>query len=1028
MFSEILLLNVVLLLVIGNLVNGGRRDWTIEKSSSFWYEQARLSIEEGLKRRENTGIAKNVILFLGDGMGVSTVTGGRIRKGQTNGQLGEDFLTEMEQFTHLGLAKTYNIDHQTPDSAATATAFLCGVKAQLGTVGVDGRAKRSNCSSSIGTNVTSILDWAQKAGKKVGIVSTARITHATPAAAYAHVPERDWESYNTKIFGIRQSQEGCLDIAHQLVLRSPPIDLLFGGGRRHFYPNTKSDIENSTLNGSRTDNRSLIDEFWRGRFIWNKTEMNKIILGTQTPLMGLFEYDHMYYETDRKATRNDKPSLSQMTKFAIEHFLNMKQNGFFLLIEGGRIDHGHHETKARYALDEFVEFDNTIGQTKEILKEKGLLNDTLMIVTADHSHVFTIGAYSSRGSNILGFGSLESRNVSDIDKLPVNIIAYGNGPNFPSPRNATYLSSLDLNSTNYLSPTALPLKDETHGAEDVPIYAHGPWSHLFIGTMEQHTIAHKMAYAACWGPYTDRNGCQILTKSTTTSSTTTSSTTIVPKSNGFNSFKNISVPITILQLFISSSSSSSSFYSLDMITSINIDKNYFYLKKLDQQLFELILLKTFDYEFIQNIYLDFILNKQNLTKKSIEIIIENINDCQPFFNQTNYFFHIQENNQIPFLIYTFQAFDYDYLNQFIYQIQTSDENIFSINSTSGDFWILKSFDREIKSNYSLFICVFDGIYQTCSSIYLNILDENDNICKFNSSSITLTINENLPLNTNLIQIQAYDPDYKQNGTLQYKLSPKTSYLNINLTTGLIQTTINSFDYELIQTYSSLIIACDNINSLPSLCCYLKLYINIIDINDNLPYLIYPSSINNIFIINYTNKTMPRLKAFDNDIDLKNRFISYSIIGGTLNSSINIDYLSGQLYLLSTSILPLYGTLIISLSSQINIQLTILIHDNQTDPQKFLMSIQQYSYSSQLFYFISFISIIIIIFFLIIIFLTFYFFKQKQKQKHDDDPLMNTPSTTTLSTRSILTTTINNKKIYDTYYSFGDSVTPDIIHV
>ncbi|CAF3250398.1 unnamed protein product, partial [Rotaria sp. Silwood2] len=209
---------------------------------------------------------------------------------------------------------------------------------------------------------------------------------------------------------------------------------------------------------------------------------------------------------------------------------------------------------------------------------------------------------------------------------------------------------------------------------------------------------------------------------------------------------------------------------------------------------------------------------------------------------------------------------------------------------------------------------------------------------------------------------------------------------------------------------------------------LKLYINMNDINDNLPYLIYPSSINDIFIIDYTNKTMPRLKAFDNDIDLKNRFISYSIIGGSLNSSITIDYLSGQLYLLSTSKLPLYGTLIISLSSQTNIQLTIFIHDNQTDPQKFLISIQQYSFSSQLFYFISFISITIIIFFLITIFLSFYFFeqKQKQKQKHDDDPLMNTPSTTTLSARSILTTT--NKKIYDTYYSFGDSVTPDIIHV
>jgi len=99
----ILLSNVLLLI----LVNAGRLDWSVEKNAPFWNDQARLSIEELLQRRDNTRIAKNVILFLGDGMGVTTVTAGRIRKGQVNGQLGEDFLTEMEQLHHLGLAKTY---------------------------------------------------------------------------------------------------------------------------------------------------------------------------------------------------------------------------------------------------------------------------------------------------------------------------------------------------------------------------------------------------------------------------------------------------------------------------------------------------------------------------------------------------------------------------------------------------------------------------------------------------------------------------------------------------------------------------------------------------------------------------------------------------------------------------------------------------------------------------------------------------------------------------------------------------------
>ena len=93
--------------MINNRIDGGRTSWAIEKNAQFWNDEGRKSIEDALKRRENTRIAKNVIMFLGDGMGVTTVTAGRIRKGQVNGQLGEDFLTEMEQFPHLGLAKTY---------------------------------------------------------------------------------------------------------------------------------------------------------------------------------------------------------------------------------------------------------------------------------------------------------------------------------------------------------------------------------------------------------------------------------------------------------------------------------------------------------------------------------------------------------------------------------------------------------------------------------------------------------------------------------------------------------------------------------------------------------------------------------------------------------------------------------------------------------------------------------------------------------------------------------------------------------
>ncbi len=356
----------------------------------------------------------------------------------------------------------------------------------------------------------------------------------------------------------------------------------------------------------------------------------------------------------------------------------------------------------------------------------------------------------------------------------------------------------------------------------------------------------------------------------------------------------------------------------------------------------------------------------------------------------------------------------------------NEEKIFSINSTNGELWILKSFDREIKSNYSLLICAFDQIYRSCSKIILEILDENDNICKFNSTLIKLNINENLLSNTNLIQIQSFDPDYKQNGTIFYKFYSKTSYLNINSTNGLIQTTIHSFDYEFIQNYSIIIIGCDNFYSFPSFCCSIKLIINIIDLNDNSPFLIYPKSIKDLFIINYTNKIMPQLKAFDNDIF--NPIIFFQIIGGSLNSSLTIDYYSGQLNLLSSSssLLPIYGSLFISISSQTFIQLNILIHDNQTNPQVFLRSIQQSSsfIYSTLFYFIS---ISFLFLFLLFLLLTFYFIKQKFKHHHNQS-LINTPSsTTTLSNKSLSIS--NNKKIYDTYYSFGDSLlSPQPIHL
>jgi alkaline phosphatase len=179
--------------------------------------------------------------------------------------------------------------------------------------------------------------------------------------------------------------------------------------------------EFSTFSREGYDTRSFgaVEAFYSQ--IINHLSMNigpEISFGSPKPILGLFAYDHLRYETDRIATENDEPSLTEMTKFALEYFVKINQ-GFFFLIESGRIDHAYHGTRPKYALDEYVEFDNSIGVTKQFLKEKNLLDDTLLVVTADHSHVFTFGAYSSRGSNIFGFRSLEKSNISDVDGLTI---------------------------------------------------------------------------------------------------------------------------------------------------------------------------------------------------------------------------------------------------------------------------------------------------------------------------------------------------------------------------------------------------------------------------------------------------------------------------------------------------------------------------------------------------------------------------------------------------------------------------------
>lgn len=471
-----------------------------EKEPTFWQESAKARILQRMKQVENTNVAKNLILFIGDGLGPTTVTAARILRGQLNERPGEETVLAFEEFPNVALSKTYNVDRQTPDSAGTATAMLSGVKTNYFLVGLDARAQAGDCLSAQGKEVNTLLDWAQDAGKRTGVVTTARITHATPAAAYAHSADRYWEGD----VDTQNIEGGCRDIAQQLVDDNKNINVLLGGGRRYMLPNTTADPETKTVDKNhRLDGRNLIQEWEddkkaRGltyKYVWNKEDFDKVDSRYTDYLLGLFEPNHMQYELDRDTSDNGEPSLAEMTRKAIDILSKENSLGYFLLVEGARIDHAHHDNLAKKALYETLAFEEAIleavGRTEQ--------ENTLIIVTGDHSHVFDIAGYAYRGTDVFGLVEPVDPTEETQDDKPYSVLYYGNGPAYSEPRQN--LTGVDMHDNNFTFPSGVPMPWETHGGEDVAIYAQGPMSHLIHGVQEQSYIAHVMAYAACIGPY-----------------------------------------------------------------------------------------------------------------------------------------------------------------------------------------------------------------------------------------------------------------------------------------------------------------------------------------------------------------------------------------------------------------------------------------------------------------------------------------------------------------------------------------------
>ncbi|HEY9218666.1 MAG TPA: alkaline phosphatase [Phenylobacterium sp.] len=473
----------------------------LPQAADSYFQSAQRDLEARLAVQPRTGRARNVILFVGDGMGVSTVTAARIHQGQRRGADGESNRLAMEGLPYLALSRTFAHDAQVTDSAPSATAMVTGVKTRNDVIGLSSEAELNDCPGSRGRELVTAFAQAAGEGRSTGIVSTARIVHATPAAMFAATPNRDWEA--DADMPAEALAAGCRDIARQLVEWAPGggFNVALGGGRTYFLPASVSDPEYANQRGRRRDGRDLTAEWLArypngGAYVWNAAQFDAVDPARTTNLLGLFEPSHMRYEADRARDGAGEPSLAQMTGRALD-ILSRNDRGYFLMVESGRIDHGHHENSAYAALEDTLAFDVAIEETLRRVN----LDDTLVIVTADHSHVFNIAGYPRRNNPILGLvRGVDGELALARDNAPFTTLGYLNGPaSVPAGQPRPNLSNVDTTARGFRQQTLVPLASETHGGEDVPIYAGGPMAHLFAGTVDQQFIYHVIARAAGLG-------------------------------------------------------------------------------------------------------------------------------------------------------------------------------------------------------------------------------------------------------------------------------------------------------------------------------------------------------------------------------------------------------------------------------------------------------------------------------------------------------------------------------------------------
>lgn len=410
-----------------------------------------------------------VILLLGDGLGFSQLSLARYALHGRSGRLA------FESMPVTGLVSTWSTSNFVTDSGAAATAFATGVKTDNRYLGLDPSRKP----------VRTLGEAAKDAGWRVGYVTNTRITHATPACFYAHHDDRYDEE----------------TVAAQLL--DADIDLALGGGLSYFLPLAE--------NGARTDGRNLVAEA-RERGIRVLVRDDVLEWSGEGRMIGLFANSHLTYELDDRnyaASRRD-PTLAALARAALAG-LSRGGRPFFLMIEGGRIDHAGHDFDAAGVVAETMRFDEA---ARLVLDWAGENPDTLVLLTADHAtgglaindfarwtalsqRTASVAWLASQIRNAGADAELLAARTGSTDWTAAEVAAVRSAPDsYEAQRRLGRM----LAARDGFTWSARVTDDDTHGhtGEDVPIFASGPGQELFGGALENTDIARRIAALLGW--------------------------------------------------------------------------------------------------------------------------------------------------------------------------------------------------------------------------------------------------------------------------------------------------------------------------------------------------------------------------------------------------------------------------------------------------------------------------------------------------------------------------------------------------